>query len=194
MSEATFDDLLDRARSGDQLAFAALYRAVQPLLGRCLRVQSPDHAEDAAADAWLEVARSIDCFEGDERGFRAWVFTIARRKVVDRVRFETRRPTDALDEEAERRLAAVPDTAEVVEQAEATRAAIALVRTLPPDQAEIVMLRVVAGLDNAEVARLVSKSPGAVRVLAHRGLRRLARTMALQQAQTTRSAEGGVTR
>ena len=64
-----------------------------------------------------------------------------------------------------------------VEQEESTRRAVALIRTLPPDQAEVVMLRVVAGLEPAEVARIIGKSPGAVRVLGHRGLRRLARTM-----------------
>jgi RNA polymerase sigma-70 factor (ECF subfamily) len=53
-------------------------------------------------------------------------------------------------------------------------AVLALISALPPDQAEIIMLRVVAGLDTHAVARIVGKSPGAVRVAAHRGLRRLA--------------------
>jgi RNA polymerase sigma-70 factor (ECF subfamily) len=56
-----------------------------------------------------------------------------------------------------------------------TRAALALVAELPPDQAEVVALRVLGGLEVAEVARIVGKRPGAVRVLAHRGLRRLAK-------------------
>jgi transposase-like protein len=56
--------------------------------------------------------------------------------------------------------------------------------SLPPLQADVVMLRVVAGLDTGAVARLVGRSPGAVRVAVHRGLRRLARLM----------TEAGVTR
>jgi RNA polymerase sigma-70 factor (ECF subfamily) len=59
-------------------------------------------------------------------------------------------------------------------EAHSTRAALALLAELPPDQAEVVVLRVVGGLEVAEVARIVGKRPGAVRVLAHRGLRRLA--------------------
>jgi RNA polymerase sigma-70 factor (ECF subfamily) len=55
---------------------------------------------------------------------------------------------------------------------------MALIATLPPDQAEVVMLRVVAGLDVTEVARILGKRPGTVRVLAHRGLRRLAQRLA----------------
>jgi RNA polymerase sigma-70 factor (ECF subfamily) len=55
-----------------------------------------------------------------------------------------------------------------------TAAAIALVSGLPRQQAEVILLRVVAGLDTESAARLLGKSPGAVRVAAHRGLRRLA--------------------
>ncbi len=55
-----------------------------------------------------------------------------------------------------------------------TRAALDLVATLPPDQAEAIILRVVAGLDVSQVAELMGKRPGTVRVLTHRGLRRLA--------------------
>jgi RNA polymerase sigma-70 factor (ECF subfamily) len=61
---------------------------------------------------------------------------------------------------------------------------VALIATLPRFQAEVILLRVVAGLDTPAVARLVGRSPGAVRVAAHRGLRRLAATL----------AEAGVTR
>jgi RNA polymerase sigma-70 factor (ECF subfamily) len=49
-----------------------------------------------------------------------------------------------------------------------------MLAALPRDQAEIILLKVVAGLSIQDVARMVGKSPGAVRVAAHRGLRRLA--------------------
>ena len=70
-----------------------------------------------------------------------------------------------------------PDTADVVLERLSTRAVLAAIASLPTDQAEIIMLRVVAGLDAPSVARIVGKSPGAVRVAAHRGLRRLAGVM-----------------
>jgi RNA polymerase sigma-70 factor (ECF subfamily) len=54
-----------------------------------------------------------------------------------------------------------------------TDAALALIASLPRDQAEVIMLRVVAGLDATAVGVMLGKSPGAVRVTAHRGLRRL---------------------
>ncbi len=67
-----------------------------------------------------------------------------------------------------------PDTADVVLERLSTRAVLAAIASLPADQAEIIMLRVVAGLDAPAVAEIVGKTPGAVRVAAHRGLRRLA--------------------
>jgi RNA polymerase sigma-70 factor (ECF subfamily) len=67
-----------------------------------------------------------------------------------------------------------PDAAEAALEAISTQAVVALIAALPPDHAEIIMLRVVAGLEAADVARIVGKTPGAVRVTAHRALRRLA--------------------
>jgi RNA polymerase sigma-70 factor (ECF subfamily) len=55
-----------------------------------------------------------------------------------------------------------------------TEAALQLIATLPPDQAEAVLLRVVGGLDVDRVAAIMGKRPGHVRVLSHRGLKRLA--------------------
>ncbi len=184
MDDPGFDALLDRVRSGDEAAFAAIYRDLQPRLLRYLQVQAPERAEDVASDTWLEVARSIGSFEGDEPGFRSWVFTIGRSRLVDGIRRDARRPVRLVDEAYELELLAghwgntgTADVGAGVEEEEATRRAIALVRTLPPDQAEVVLLRVVAGLEPAEVAAMLGKSVGSVRVLSHRGLRRLARTL-----------------
>src|SRR5690348_1570360 len=91
MEQRGLDDLLDRARSGDGEAFALVYRAVQPRLLRYLRVRAPNAAEDVASETWLEVACMLPRFEGDEGGFRAWVFTIARHRLVDATRRDSRR-------------------------------------------------------------------------------------------------------
>ena len=66
-----------------------------------------------------------------------------------------------------------------------------MIATLPRDQAEIIVLRVVVGLDASAVAKIVGKSPGAVRVAAHRGLRTLRERMA--GATVTSPGRGGVT-
>jgi RNA polymerase sigma-70 factor (ECF subfamily) len=85
----------------------------------------------------------------------------------------TRRPEEpahSLDDQA---LAARDTAAEVLERS-GTAWALGLVASLPPDQAEAVMLRVVAGLDVAGAAQVLGKRPGAVRVATMRGLRKLA--------------------
>jgi RNA polymerase sigma-70 factor (ECF subfamily) len=83
-----------------------------------------------------------------------------------------------LDDLEPGQMPSAPDAADLALHNLATQRAIALVSTLPPLQAEVIMLRVVAGLDTKAVAELLGRSPGAVRVAAHRGLRRLAGILA----------------
>jgi RNA polymerase sigma-70 factor (ECF subfamily) len=177
MDGEDFEVLLARTREGDAESFTALYRAIHPGLLRFLLSQNPSHGEDAASETWLDVARGLDGFTGGESDFRAWIFTIGRRKIIDQIRGEVRRPTQPWPDPDDVGLFA-PDSAELVERADATRAALALVGRLSPDQAEVVLLRVLAGLDNNEVAAVLGKTSGAVRVLAHRGLRRLGAMLA----------------
>lgn len=86
---------------------------------------------------------------------------------------------------AERTGLPAPDAAEVAEERLATDRAVRLVRSLPPDQAEMVMLRVVLGLDVADVAAVVGRSPGAVRVAVHRALRNLGELLAAERSPVT---------
>lgn len=180
MLEEGFQHVLDGVRRGDESAFSRLYVDVHPPLLRYLTVLSPDLAEDVASDCWLQVARGLDSFEGGERQFRAWLFTVARNKLTDRVRYEARRPTVAWDGTDDLG-PAVRDVAEEVVEGEATRAALERLRALSPDQAEAVLLRVVAGLDYDEIARLTDRSTGSARVLVHRGLKALARDFEQEQ-------------
>ena len=176
MIGAAFHATLARAQCGDEAAFTQIFRDVQPALLRYLRVVAPEAAEDVAGDTWLQVVTGLAAFRGEELAFRAWLFTIARHRAADWGRSRARRQTvPVADLEAPERLSA-PDTADVALERMATRAALTAVAALPRDQAEIIMLRVVAGLDTSLVADIVGKSPGAVRVAAHRALRRLAQT------------------
>jgi len=133
-------------------------------------------ADDLAGEVWVAVARGLRGFSGDEAGFRGWLFTIARRRLIEHRRRAARRRTDpAPPEHFHRTLAPRSDPAGLVVERMASQAAVdALVAGLPPDQTEAVLLRVVAGLEVAEVARLMGRSRGSVRVLCHRALRRMA--------------------
>jgi RNA polymerase sigma-70 factor, ECF subfamily len=181
-------DVVAAAGRGEHWALTELFRAYQPPLLRYLRAQEPRAADDLAGEVWIAVARSLDQFVGDEAGFRGWLFTIARRRLIDHRRRSARRRTEVVSSEVldtadESGLGGDP-AGEVLDRLHAQGAVDALVRELTPDQAEAVLLRVVGQLSVAETARIMQRPPGAVRVLCHRALRRMA----------TLYREGAVTR
>jgi len=169
-----FAAVLAAAQGGSEEAFSQLWRDGNPPLLRYLRVIAADVAEDVAADTWVHVVRGLATFRGDEQAWRAWLFTTARRRSIDEGRRRSRRPVAPLEEVAVGQLPTAPDAAETALERLGTRSAMAWLAELPAIQAEVILLRVVAGLDTDTVAQLTGRSPGAVRVAAHRGLRRLA--------------------
>ncbi len=180
---ADFDQVLADAQAGDEYAFARLWRDLNPPLLRYLSLGG-DAAEEVAAETWATVVRGLTRFKGDETGWRAWVFTTARRRAVDAGRKRAREA--GLGWRASIWGSDVaPDGAEAVMDAASTEDALRLVRTLPPSQAEVVLLRIMAGLPVAEVAAILGRSPGSVRVACHRGLETLARKLS-RQAVTER--------
>jgi RNA polymerase sigma-70 factor (ECF subfamily) len=168
-----FAATLDAARQGDDRALAALWLELQPALLRYLQAGDPYAAEDIASDTWLEVTRRLDRFTGGEREFRGWLFTIARHRLIDARRRAARHRTAPVAWLPDR--PGRDDPASDVLLDISTQASLRLVSELPPEQAEAVRLRVMVGLDTGEVAEIMGKQPGNVRVLSHRGLRNLAR-------------------
>ena len=170
---AVLDDALARASTGDEAGFLELWRALQPRLLRFLRVLGCDDPEDVASETWLQVVRDLRTFSGSEDDFRRWLFTIGRHRVIDAARARARRPAvpmiSSLDLLADRHL--VEDQ---VLDGISVEGAVALLARLSPDQAEAVALRVIAGLETPDVAKILGKSAGAVRVALHRGLKTLA--------------------
>jgi RNA polymerase sigma-70 factor, ECF subfamily len=178
------------AQRGDPDAFRALYRDIQPRLLRYLHALVGDDAEDIASETWLQVTRDLATFSGDYDHFRGWIVTIARHRALDHVRQQGRRPP-AVPVPAEDLAgrASPDDTAEGALEAVSTTAALALIATLPADQAEAVLLRTVLGLDAVTAARVLGKRPGAVRTAAYRGLRTLARQLE-RTGQLERAGKG----
>ncbi len=166
------------AQRGDAAAFDTLYVTVQPGLLRYLRGLVGEDAEDVASEAWLQIVRDLPGLR-DTHGFRGWAATVARHRALDHLRHHKRRPAVATPIEDLVQLPAHGrDPGEEAVAAVSTGAAVALIASLPLDQAEAVLLRVVMGLDANAAAAVLGKRPGAVRVAAHRGLRRLAARLA----------------
>ena len=181
-----FGPVVVAAGTGAEWGLAALYREFQPGLLRYLRAQEPNDGEDLAAETWLDAAAGLDRFEGDEWAFRRWLFTIARRRLVDHRRRRGRAPYSGAGLDALGGRPGPDDTEGAVLAADETEAALARIAALPPDQGEVILLRVLAGLGVADVAEILGKTPGAVRVLQHRALRRLAEQLAREGRPVTR--------
>ena len=169
-----FAAVLAAAQGGSEDAFAVLWRDANPALLRYLRVVASEHAEDVAAETWVQVVRGLPRFAGEESAWRAWLFTTARRRLLDQARARRRHPTEPLDEITAADVPRTVDAEQLAMENIATSAAMALLSRLPEQQAEVILLRVVAGLDTEVVADMLGRTPGAVRVAAHRGLKRLA--------------------
>ncbi len=190
MLGSRFDDLLERAQSGDPLAFGEIWRDAQPMLLRYLRVLAGGDAEDVASVAWMRVIETLDRFSGTEAGFRRWLVTVARNHYIDQVRSAAHRRVDLVDDiESFDQGGDGSDPAALVAAKMSSQAAIDLIARLPKPQAELVTLRVVMGLDVADVAEVTGRTPGAVRVTVHRALRRLEAHLAADQVAVTAGTE-----
>ncbi len=177
IDEGALDEAVRRMCAGDPDAFRIVYRAVQPPLLRYLEVLvGREEAEDVASETWGQAVRDLDRFRGDADGFRGWITTIGRHRGLDLLRQRSRRIR------AEQDLTGVemvdPVDLEVrVAEVLTTEAAVDVIRSLPRDQAEAVMLRAVMGLDAKTAGAVLGKRPGAVRSATQRGLRSLERVL-----------------
>jgi RNA polymerase sigma-70 factor (ECF subfamily) len=161
--------LAERARS-DRAAFAQLYRRyVDRVYAYCYRrLGDQTAAEDTTADVFTKALAAIPRYRAEAGSFRAWLFTIAHHAVVDERR--RKRPLPLLFAEEEH--SPVPGPEQQALTADRAQRLRALLDRLAPDQARVVELRL-AELDDKEIARVLGRSPGAVRVAQHRAVKRL---------------------
>lgn len=165
------------ASAGRDDGFRTLYRVVQPGLLRYLKVLVGADAEDVASETWLQVVRDLHSFKGDGDAFRRWAVTIGRHRAMDHLRRNQRRPSVAMPVESMTELTGGDDTEIAAIETLTTEGALNLIASLPQDQAEAVLLRVVVGLDANSAAQVLGKKSGAVRTAAYRGLKRLAQRL-----------------
>ena len=178
MLGAAFPEVLADARTGDAVAWGAVLDDLQgPLLGFA-RGRGVEDPEDVLGETLLDVARGLDRFDGDEAGFRSWVFTIAHRRVVDAQRRRHRRPSTPLPDERLVPLAEALDAGEdaiarVVARLDASRELDALLAHLTDEQREVLVLRFAADLDATTVGKLTGRTTNAVAAITRRALLRL---------------------
>jgi RNA polymerase sigma-70 factor, ECF subfamily len=173
--------LVDRAQSGDDTAVEELVRELRPRVFRYVlaRVLDAHMADDVTQEVAMTVMSALPRYVDQGRSVTAWVFGIAANKVREQRRSASRRPETVVDGVADR----VPDETyepeRLVVRMDTARRVAELLATLPEPQAEILRLRVAAGLSAEETAAVLGMSPGAVRVAQHRALVRLRDSHAL---------------
>ena len=176
-----FPEVLAAARAGAPWAMETLYREFHPPVLAFLRARAPGDAEDLASEVFIAAAEGLVRFEGDEDNFRSWLFTITYRKVGQLRRRMGRRKTSPLPTEEVGERFPPGDAERDAMAVLGTKEALALIASLPPAQAEVVLLRVVADLPVERVAEIVGKRPTAVRALQHRAIVGLARRAAQEE-------------
>ena len=152
-----------------------IYDALAPSIVGYLRARGAPDPEDVCGEVFCQLVRDIGRFEGDEAGFRSWVFVMVHHRLLDDLRKRKRRPETPMDADAEA-FRGLEDPMDVEEGVvgRATEAELRfLLDELTEAQREVVLLRVFGGLKVEEVAKVVGRRVGAVKALQRRGLETL---------------------
>lgn len=164
-----FPEVLAAARAGADWAWERLYESVAGSVRGYLAGHGAADADELTGEVLLQLVRGLPRFEGDEAGFRSWVFLVAHHRLIDERRRQRRDDTLARQPRTTTTPGADADSeTRLAEEEWGPR-----LRRLTDDQRDVILLRVVADLSAEEVGRILGKKPGAVRVLQHRALARL---------------------
>lgn len=164
---------VDAAKRGEREAFGQIYDRFQLAVYRyaLVRVRMAADAEDVTAETFVAAFRTIGRYTWTGLPFEAWLFRIARSKIVDHQRRLARRPAvsdlDAIDPAL---LPQAADVASVVVGREASAALFAAIGRLSADQQDVLALRFFGGLSVAETADAMGRSPDAVKQLQFRAV------------------------
>jgi len=165
------------AQEGSPTACRWLYESLAGRVAGYLRLHGAQEPDDLTSEVFLRVFEHLHEFEGPESGFRAWVFTIAHRLLIDAHRREQRRPPV---------VELSPSISEIVPGGDAEADALSMLDDrhivdvlagLRPDQREVITLRIVGDLTAEQVAQVLGKSRGAVKALQRRGVAALRRQL-----------------
>ncbi len=165
----------------DPRAFEALYRkyVAQVYNFALYELRDPHAAEDLTAQVFLRALSGLRHFREENAGpgssFRVWLFQIARNTLSNERRRSRRHPETQLDAALE--LAGAHDVAGTAVERDELRAALAAIDRLPAERRRALVLRFVNELDAREIGQVLGRSEGATRVLIHRSLQAVARSM-----------------
>jgi len=170
-------DLVQRARQGEQEAFAQLYESHFDKIFRyvVLKIRNQAEAEDMAQQVFIKAYESIGSYQSQGVPFTAWLFRIAHNQMVDYVRKQSKKQTVPLDESLQ-----IKDDSDVEHEVEVKiemEKVVLATAKLTKAQREVISLRFAGGLSITEAAKTMRKSEGAIKALQHSAIMALRKTL-----------------
>ena len=161
--------------SADRSAFSALYEAHAERVYRYLlsRTSSQADAEELTSRTFLNAFANLSGYRGRGSGFSSWLMTIAHNLLANWYRDRGRRPPTASLDEAIGIPSEIPGPESSLEATELSQRVRAAIDLLAPDRQQLITLKYVDSLSNAEIGRIMGRTEGAVKALHHRTLRQL---------------------
>jgi RNA polymerase sigma-70 factor (ECF subfamily) len=172
--------MVDRASGGDLEAFGELYRLYLDQIYRYIyyRVKDRMQAEDITEEVFLKAWKAIKSCKGKGPTFLPWLYRIAHNQVVDSFR-SWRRKSISLEEG---NITANIFSESSVEANMRWQEVTEVIASLPPKQEQVITLKFIEGMSNPEIAEIMDKSEGAIRVLQMRALASIRRAIKEEQA------------
>ncbi len=167
-------EIVRRAQSYEEDAFRSLYETYYPKIYNYAFMQMGDvqAAEDLASDVMLKMIESIQSYKFRGLPFGAWVFRIARNRIIDLHRKRKRRGEVDLSETVASALANPQVLAERAIDRGQLQVAL---KHLTPEQRQVIVLKFIEGYDNRSIGKIMGRSEGAIKSLQHRALGALKR-------------------
>jgi len=168
VTEQLTEDVLADAARGDQHALGVVYRTLAPTVQAYLLARGTEDPEGLTNEVFLQVLPRLRDLRGGATGLRTFVFSVAHARSVDDLRRQARRPRQApYDPDRDVRTAPSAEHDALAERVTYVREVLG---RLNEAQRAVLTLRVLADLTVEETARVLGRSPGAVKQLQRRGL------------------------
>lgn len=185
-----FETLLAAAQRGTTWACTTIWVTYAPMVSAFLTARGSREPEDLTSEVFLSLFERLEAFVGGEAELRSFVFSIAYRRLVDELRMRSRRG-EAAEWTAESDPRQSPSAeVEALARLDGARS-LALLDTLPPDQRDVMVLRIIADLTVEQVAVVLGKRPGAVKALQRRALENLRRKFPPSRTLSSPSDDSG---
>lgn len=170
--------LIHRARQGDLAAVSELYNLHVDRIYQYVRYRTNDEqtAEDITAEVFLRAIESLGSYSDQGSPFIAWLYRIAHARVIDYWRRSKRSQTAPLDDPLLQDGLVTTDDAIDIDFVQ-HRSLWSALRQLTDEQQNVIILKFVQGLGNAEIAQIMGKTEGAIKALQRRALEALARLL-----------------